>query len=115
MAWFCHEISLFGVTGSFFVGVLGLRSCLSKGILTLAGVTGLRSCCLSKVAILGSPERSDAEDGAACVAPLCPAAMRLLAPGYRSGLPCKAAIKLLSVYASMCRYASFAEQRQKSL
>ena len=84
-------------------------------VVSLVGVAGLRSCCLSKVAILGSPERSDAEDGAACVAPLCPAAMRLLAPGYRSGLPCKAAIKLLSVYASMCRYASFAEQRQKSL
>ena len=84
-------------------------------VVSLVGVAGLRSCCLSKVAILGSPERSDAEDGAACVAPLCPAAMRLLAPGYRYGLPCKAAIKLLSVYASMCRYASFAEQRQKSL
>ena len=59
-------ISLVGVTGSFFVGVFGLRSCLSKGILTLAGVAGLRSCCLSKVAILGSPERSDAKEGAAC-------------------------------------------------
>ena len=117
IAWRCHVLSLVGVVGILSLAgvVAGLRSCLSKGILTLAGVAGLRSCCLSKVAILGSPERSDAEDGAACVAPLCPAAMRLLAPGYRSGLPCKAAIKLLSVYASMCRYASFAEQRQKSL
>ncbi len=64
IAWRCHVLSLVGVVG----------------ILSLPGVAGLRSCCLSKVAILGSLKRSDAKDGAACVAPLCLAAMRLLAP-----------------------------------
>ena len=106
IAWRCHVLSLVGVVGILaFAGVAGLRSSLSKGILTLAGVlAGLRSCLLSKVAILGSPERSDANGGAACVAPLSRPPMRLLANRYRSGLPCKAATWACSPIVLVCKF-----------
>ena len=57
---------------------------------------------MSKVAILGSPERSDAKEGAACVTPLCLAPMRLLEDRLSLWVPCKAAIVICSPIVLVC-------------